>query len=72
MFKLVALDGDIAWVITTGDGNRQVAEDSRDVHWQVEEMHRRLKQLTAVRSVNVGRREPSRRILRGVIMRGDP
>jgi 50S ribosomal subunit-associated GTPase HflX len=72
VFKLVTRDGDIDWVIPNGDGNRQVAEDSRDVHWQVEAIHRRLKQLTAVRSVNVGRRELSRRIVRVVIMRGDP
>jgi hypothetical protein len=49
LFKLVAPDGDIDWVITN-DLNEavtaQVAEDSSDVRWQVEELHRGIKQLT--------------------------
>jgi len=49
LFKLVAPDGDIDWVITTDldeTVTAQVAEDSSDVRWQVEELHRGLKQLT--------------------------
>jgi hypothetical protein len=49
LFKLVALDGDIDWVITNDPDETmtaQVAEDSSDVRWQVEELHRGLKQLT--------------------------
>ncbi len=49
LFKLVAPDGDIDWVITTDldeTMTAQVAEDSSDVRWQVEEVHRGLKQLT--------------------------
>jgi Transposase DDE domain len=49
LFKLVAPDGDIDWVITTDleeTVTAQVAEDSCDVRWQVEELHRGLKQLT--------------------------
>jgi Transposase DDE domain len=49
LFKLVAPDGDIDWVITNDldeTVTAQVAEDSSDVRWQVEELHRGLKQLT--------------------------
>ncbi len=49
LFKLVAPDGDIDWVITNDPDETvtaQVAEDSSDVRWQVEELHRGLKQLT--------------------------
>ena len=49
LFKLVAPDGDIDWVITTEldeTVTAQVAEDSSDVRWHVEELHRGLKQLT--------------------------
>ena len=49
LFKLVAPDGDIDWVITTDldeTVTAQVAEDSSDVRWQGEELHRGLKQLT--------------------------
>jgi DDE superfamily endonuclease len=49
LFKLVAPDGDIDWVITNDleeTVTAQVAEDSSDVRWQVEELHRDLKQLT--------------------------
>ena len=49
LFKLVAPDGDIDWVIPNDldeTVTAQVAEDSSDVRWQVEELHRGLKQLT--------------------------
>lgn len=49
LFKLVAPDGDIDWVITNDLAETltaQVAQDSSDVRWQVEELHRGLKQLT--------------------------
>jgi hypothetical protein len=49
LFKLVAPDGDIDWVITNDLAETmtaQVAKDSSDVRWQVEELHRGLKQLT--------------------------
>jgi hypothetical protein len=49
LFKLVAPDGDIDWVMTNDLDETltaQVAEDSSDVRWQVEELHRGLKQLT--------------------------
>jgi hypothetical protein len=49
LFKLVAPDGDIDWVITTDLAETltaQVAKDTSAVRWQVEELHRGLKQLT--------------------------
>ena len=49
LFKLVAPDGDIDWVITNDLDETitaQVAEESSDVRWQVEELYRGLKQLT--------------------------
>ncbi len=49
LFKLVAPDGDMDWVITNDLDETitaQVAEESSDVRWQVEELHRGLKQLT--------------------------
>jgi hypothetical protein len=49
LFKLVAPDGDIDWVITNDLDETltaQVAKDSSHVRWQVEELHRGLKQLT--------------------------
>lgn len=55
LFKLVAPDGDIDWVITNKqalDGpdptlTTEVIQDENDVRWQVEELHRGLKQLCA-------------------------
>lgn len=49
LFKLVATDGGIDWVITNSPDETmttQVAQDANDVRWQVEELHRGLKQLT--------------------------
>ncbi|TRX03847.1 transposase, partial [Candidatus Methylobacter oryzae] len=49
LFKLVAPNGDIDWLITNElDDNltTQVAQHANDVRWQVEEFHRELKQLT--------------------------
>ena len=49
LFKLVAPNGDIDWVITNDLAETvtaDVAEASSDVRWQVEELHRGLKQLT--------------------------
>ena len=49
LFKLVAPDGGIDWVITNDldeTMTAHVAEESSDVRWQVEELHRGLKQLT--------------------------
>jgi hypothetical protein len=49
LFKLVATNGDIDWVITNCPDETltaHVAQDATDVRWQVEELHRGLKQLT--------------------------
>ena len=49
LFKLVATNGDIDWVITNGSEETlttQVAQNANDVRWQVEDLHRGLKQLT--------------------------
>lgn len=49
LFKLVASNGDIDWVITNDldeTMTAQVAQDANDVRWQVEELHRGIKQLT--------------------------
>ena len=49
LFKLVAPDGDIDWVITNDldeTMTAQVAKETSDVRWQVEELHRGIKQLT--------------------------
>lgn len=49
LFKVVATDGDIDWVITNSPDETlttQVAQDTNDVRWQIEELHRDLKQLT--------------------------
>jgi len=49
LFKLVATNGDIDWVVTNDPATtltKQVVQDASDVRWQVEELHRSLKQLT--------------------------
>jgi len=56
LFKIVAPNGDIDWLITnrphTGEGDNQRAitaqdvEDQNAVRWQIEQLHRELKQLT--------------------------
>lgn len=49
LFKVVATNNDIDWVITNCPDETlttQVAQDVSDVRWQVEELHRGLKQLT--------------------------
>jgi len=49
LFKLVATNGDIDWVITNCPDETltaQVVQNANDVRWQIEELHRGLKQLT--------------------------
>jgi len=49
LFKVVASNGDIDWVITNDldeTVTSHVAQDANDVRWQVEELHRGVKQLT--------------------------
>ena len=49
LFKLVATDGSIEWVVTNhlaAQLNREMVIDAVQVRWQVEEFHRSFKQLT--------------------------
>jgi signal transduction histidine kinase len=49
LFKLVATNGDIDWVITNSPEETlttQVVQNANDVRWQIEELHRGIKQLT--------------------------
>src|SRR5512143_701293 len=49
LFKLVASNGDIDWVVTNRleePVTAPVAREARDVRWQIEELHRGVKQLT--------------------------
>lgn len=46
LFKVVATDGNIDWVITNCPDETLTAQDANDVSWQIEELHRELKQLT--------------------------
>lgn len=48
LFKIVATDGSIEWMITNHPGltQLQVIKQVSDVRWQVEQFHRELKQLT--------------------------
>jgi hypothetical protein len=49
LFKLVAINGDIDWLISNElDDNLtvQVAQKANDVRWQIEQFHREIKQLT--------------------------
>ena len=49
LFKLVATDGDTEWVIANGPDETQttqMVQTKSDVRWQIEHLHRELKQLT--------------------------
>lgn len=49
LFKVVATNGDIDWIITNDFSSSltcQVVQDASDVAWQIEQLHRELKQLT--------------------------
>ena len=51
LFKLVATNSDIDWVITNNLDSMlttQAVQDANDVRWQVEALHRGLKQLTGI------------------------
>ena len=75
LFKLVAPDGDIDWVITNDLAETltaQVAKDSSDVRWQVEELHRGLKQLTGTEKCQCRGAQPNAITWRVVIMPGCP
>lgn len=49
LFKVVAPNGDIDWIITndfSDSTTTQVVQDAGDVGWQIEQLHREFKQLT--------------------------
>jgi hypothetical protein len=49
LFKLVATNGDIDWLITNEPDDNltvQAAQKANDVRWQIEQFHREIKQLT--------------------------
>lgn len=49
LFKIVAKNGDIDWLITNELGDtltKQVVKEINDLRWKVEQFHRELKQLT--------------------------
>lgn len=51
LFKVVATDGNIDWVITNCPNETltvQAVQETNDVRWQIEELHRGLKQLTGI------------------------
>jgi SRSO17 transposase len=51
LFKVVATNGDIDWVITNrpqGSINTQVVQKENKVRWAIERLHRELKQLTGI------------------------
>ncbi len=51
LFKVVATNGDIEWVITNraqGSINTQVVQNENKVRWFIEQLHRELKQLTGI------------------------
>jgi hypothetical protein len=52
LFKLVATNGDIEWAITNrqDDVDAHFVQDGLKVRWQIEQLHRELKQLTGTES----------------------
>jgi hypothetical protein len=50
LFKLVATNGDIEWAITNqlDDIDAHFMQDGLKVRWQIEQLHRELKQLTGI------------------------
>ena len=51
LFKIVATNGDIEWVITNripGSVDAQVVQKENKVRWLIEQLHRELKQLTGI------------------------
>jgi hypothetical protein len=51
LFKIVATNGDIEWIITNntpGSIDAQVIQNQNKVRWFVEQLHRELKQLTGI------------------------
>ncbi|WP_071595236.1 IS701 family transposase [Hymenobacter aerophilus] len=63
LFKLVASNGDIEWVVTNNFAftlNQQLVEATTRVRWQVEEFHRSFKQLTGAEKCQCRRAQAQR------------
>jgi hypothetical protein len=63
LFKLVATNGDIEWVITNhlaAHLTREMVIDALQVRWQVEEFHRSFKQLTGAEKCQCRRAQAQR------------
>lgn len=50
LFKIIAPNGDIDWIITNTETSltSDAVQDVNDICWQVEQLHRELKQLTGI------------------------
>lgn len=50
LFKLATPNGDINWIITNSDASLTTddVQDADAIRWQVEQLHRELKQLTGI------------------------
>ncbi|HEX2910497.1 MAG TPA: hypothetical protein VH186_06780 [Chloroflexia bacterium] len=55
LFKLVATNGDTLWAITNrlDDVVAYFIQEGLKVRWQIEQLHRELKQLTGTENTNV-------------------
>ena len=62
LFKIVAPNGDIDWVITNSDASLSAddVQDENAVRWQVEQLHRELKQLTGIEKCQCRKQRPQR------------
>ena len=62
LFKIVAPNGDIDWVITNSDASlsSNAVQDENAVRWQVEQLHRELKQLTGIEKCQCRKQRPQR------------
>lgn len=63
LFKIVAPNGGIDWVITNHPDASLQADDVQDVNairWQVEQLHRELKQLTGIEKCQCRKQRPQR------------
>lgn len=62
LFKIVAPNGDIDWVITNSDASLSAddVQDADTIRWQVEQLHRELKQLTGIEQCQCRKQRPQR------------
>jgi len=73
LFKVVAKNGDIEWVITNrapGSIDTPVVQDENKVRWFIEQLHRELKQLTGIERCQCRKQRAQRNHLLVVTMLG--